>query len=229
MGKGFSPDEEALYFKTGEAVRKRLQATPEPERALAILAVAQDRFARAFDQAPAKARARIACHAGCDTCCHEDVAVQAHEVLIAAEYAQRNFTAAALEAVIARAATHRAAHAARREGGPLPRTPCPLLHEGNCSVYPARPEACRAHHSHSVAACKTNLAAGAPVIDVAVAGVRGRMFAVMLAIDQAAEDEGFDDQAYDLGSALHEALTNSLCAVRWQRHEAAFPADCREF
>jgi len=54
----------------------------------------------------------------------------------------------------------------------------------------------------------------------------GLMFAVMLAIDQAVEESGFDDRAYDFGSALHEALTDSLCSVRWTRREAAFPDDC---
>lgn len=228
MGKGFSQDEEALYFKTGEAVLKRLQAVKEPTGALPVLKVAQERFDRAYAAAPAPARARVACRAGCDTCCHEDVAVQAHEVLIAADHAQRHFSPAELEAAIARAAIHRAAYAARAADAPRARTPCPLLRDGNCSIYASRPEACRAHHSHSVEACKTNLAAGSPVIEVAVAGVRGRMFAVMLGIDQAAEDEGFDDHAYDLGSALHEALTNSLCVGRWMQHEAAFPASCRE-
>jgi hypothetical protein len=54
------------------------------------------------------------------------------------------------------------------------------------------------------------------------------MFAVMLAVDQAVAEAGFDGQAYDFGSALHEALTNSLCAVRWVQRQQAFPDDCRE-
>jgi hypothetical protein len=54
------------------------------------------------------------------------------------------------------------------------------------------------------------------------------MFAVMLAIDQAVVEAGFDGQAYDFGSALHEALTSSLCAVRWVQRQNAFPEACRE-
>ena len=37
---------------------------------------------------------------------------------------------------------------------------------------------------------------------------------------------GFDDRAYDFGAALHEALTNSLCRVRWLRRKPAFPDSC---
>ena len=54
------------------------------------------------------------------------------------------------------------------------------------------------------------------------------MYAVMLAIDQAVEEAGFEGEAYDFGSALHEALTSSLCAARWIQRQPAFPEDCRE-
>jgi hypothetical protein len=54
------------------------------------------------------------------------------------------------------------------------------------------------------------------------------MFAVMLGIDQAVTEAGFDDQAYDFGSAMHEALTDSLCAARWMQRQPAFPDSCRE-
>jgi hypothetical protein len=52
------------------------------------------------------------------------------------------------------------------------------------------------------------------------------MFAVMLGMDEAIEAAGFDDRAYDFGSALHEALTNSLCLARWLRRQPAFPDAC---
>jgi hypothetical protein len=54
------------------------------------------------------------------------------------------------------------------------------------------------------------------------------MFAVMLSIDQAVAEADFDGRAYDFGSALHEALTNSLCAVRWLQRQPTFPEDCWE-
>ena len=54
------------------------------------------------------------------------------------------------------------------------------------------------------------------------------MFAVMLGIDQAVAEAGFDGRAYDFGSALHEALIDPLCAVRWTQRLPAFPEDCRE-
>ena len=223
----FSPEEETLFEKTCATLLRRLRKTSNPGDLLSVLASAFKEFDRAFASAPAAARATVACRAGCDVCCHELVSVQAHEVLIAAHYVQTNFSPAELDALIERTAAHRAAFAGRShlERAAL-KTPCVLLREGNCSIYSARPEVCRSHHSHSVAACRTNLELGREEIDVYVPGVRGRMYAVMLAIDQAVEETGFDGQAYDLGSALHEALTNSLCRVLWLRRKPAFPDSC---
>lgn len=225
----FSPEEEDLFEKTCATTLRRLRKTNNPGDLLSVLASAFKEFDRAYASAPAEAKATVACHAGCDVCCHELVSVQAHEVLIAANYVQKNFSPTELEALIARAAAHRAAFAGRShlERSAL-KTPCVLLREGNCSIYSARPEVCRSHHSNNVAACRTNLELGREEIDVYIPGVRGRMYAVMLAIDQAVEEAGFDGQAYDLGSALHEALTNSLCAVRWQQRQPAFPDSCLE-
>ncbi|MBA4136334.1 MAG: hypothetical protein C0518_03345 [Opitutus sp.] len=230
MARGFSPQEEALYYRTAEAVLEKLAEAHEAPAILAVVREAFERFEQAYQSAPAAARAAVACRAGCGTCCHNDVAVQAHEVFIAAEFIQRTFSPEDLDAVIARAATHRAAYLAGRSdpAWKSPRTPCVLLREGSCSIYEGRPEICRAYHSNSLDGCIANLAAGYEKVDVNIRALRGRMFAVMLAIDQAVESAGFDDHAYDFGTALHEALTNSLCVVRWSRREPAFPESFRE-
>jgi len=225
----FSPEEDAMFEKIGAAVLKRLKKTRNPGDLLSVLASAHKEFDRAYASAPVAALATVACRAGCGTCCRVPVGVLAHEVLIAAQYVQKHFSPVELDALIARGAAHREAVAGRSN---LERTllkrPCVLLREESCSIYEARPEACRSHHSNNVEACRTNLELGREDIDVYIPGVRGRMFAVMLAIDQAVAEAGFDGQAYDFGSALHEALTNSLCAVRWIQRQSAFPESCRE-
>ena len=225
----FSPEEERLYEKTAQSVLTRLQKTRNPADLLSVLATAQKHFDRAYDSAPASAKARVACEAGCDACCHGLVGVTAHEVLITAQFIQTHFSPVELEAAIARAAAQRDAFAGRAiEERTAMKRPCVLLKDGNCTVYEARPEACRAHHSTNASACRTNLELGREEIDVYVEGVRGRMFAIMLAIDHAAEECGFDDRTYDFGSALHEALTDSLCAARWTRRQPAFSDACVE-
>lgn len=54
------------------------------------------------------------------------------------------------------------------------------------------------------------------------------MFSVMLAIDQAMVEAGYDGRAYDFGAALHEALVNPACRDRWLAKQTAFPDSCRE-
>ncbi len=229
MSAAWSTEEEALFEKTGTSVLGRLKKTRNPADLLAVLRLAHKGFDRAYDSAPAPARAAVACRAGCGTCCHVPVGVQAHEVLLAAEYIQTHFTPGDLETLIARVAAHRAAFAGRtmNERAAL-KTPCALLREGSCSIYEARPEACRSHHSRNLDGCRSNLESGLDTVDVLIPEIRARMFAVMLGIDQAVAEAGFDGQAYDFGSALHAALTDSLCAVRWTQRQPAFPEDCRE-
>lgn len=225
----FSPEEDTLFEKTGTAVLKRLRKTRNPADFLSVLASAHKEFERALASAPSAARASVACRAGCDACCHVPVGVQAHEVLIAAHHVQLHYSPEDLEAVVVRAAAHRAQFAGRSSSERMAlRTPCVLLREGSCSIYEARPEACRAHHSHDAAACRTNLETGREELDVYIPGVRGRMFAIMLGIDQAVAEAGFDGRAYDFGSALHEALTDSQCVQRWIQRKPAFPASCWE-
>lgn len=230
MAAGFTASEEALFYRTGEQLLARLETTREPAEVLGTIRQAYGEFQRAFDGAPARARAAVACRAGCGTCCHNEVAVQAHEVLIVAEHVQKLWTPVELEGLIAATAVHRAEYFSNRDDPQWnrPRTPCVFLRDGSCSVYEARPGICRAYHSNSLDGCIANLAAGFEKVDVKIPGLRGRMFAIMHAIDHAVGAGGFDDRAYDFGSALHEALTDSLCAVRWLRREPAFSDRCVE-
>lgn len=229
MGAQFSPDEEVFFEKTGATLLRRLRKTRNPADLLGVVRSMHADFERAYAAVPAEVRATVACRAGCGACCQVLVGAQAHEVLIAAGHIQRTFSPEALDAVIARTAAQRAAFAGKRqsERAALAR-PCALLHEGSCTVYAARPEACRSHHSANADHCRSNLDTANAYVDVSITGLRGRMFAVMLGIDQAVAEAGFDGRAYDFGSALNEALTNSLCAVRWVQRLPAFPDDCRE-
>jgi len=156
------------------------------------------------------------------------VDVQAHEVFFAAEHIQVNFSPVDLAGVIERTAAHRARVAGQRSNQRARlRQPCVLLHEDRCTIYEGRPEACRAHHTSSVAACQAHLVDPQVAIEKAyIPALRARLFAVMLGLDEAIEEAGFDDRAYDFGSALHEALTNSLCRVLWLRRKPAFPDSC---
>ena len=217
-----------LYAQTVSQMERKLDSVTEPAAMLTALRWGMSELDRTYDATPAKVRAFVACRAGCSHCCSVAVEVQAHEVFFAAEYIQVNFSPTDLAGVIERTAVLRA-NVAGLSGHERDRLgqPCALLRDGECSIYDGRPEACRAHHTSNAAVCAAH--AADPTVDldaVYIPALRARMFTVMLGMDAAIEAAGYDDRAYDFGSALHEALTNSLCRVLWLRREPAFPDSC---
>jgi len=218
-----------LYARAGQQMTRRLETATEPASMIAALRWGMETLDRTFDETPAKTRSTVACRAGCSHCCQGPVDVQAHEVFFAAEHIQLNFSADELAGVLARTSVHRARVAGLGAGErDRVRQPCALLRaDGQCSVYQGRPEACRVHHTSDAAACAAHAINPEVELDsVYVPELRARMFAVMLGMDEAMEAAGYDDRSYDFGSALNEALTNSLCRVLWMRRKPAFPDSC---
>ncbi len=227
----FSPalekQRQRLFTETVNGMARRVAAVDEPGKMFAALRWGMGELERTLAETPAKVRATIACRAGCGWCCSVPVDVQAHEVFFAAEHIQVNFSPAELAAVIERLAAHRAqVSALRAEERSTLMKPCPLLSaEGSCTIYAGRPAICRSHHASDATVCAAAQQPG-DFERVHIPPLKARMFAVMLGLDEAVEAAGFDSRAYDLGSALHEALTNSLCLARWLRHQPAFPDSC---
>jgi Fe-S-cluster containining protein len=217
-----------MFDHTVAGMEQRLLKVRQPAEMMTALRWGMDELDQTYAGTSAGVRAKVACRAGCDFCCRVPVDVQAHEVFFAADHIQVHFSPAALTAVIARLAAHRGRVAAFAAGArATSRQPCELLHEGSCSIYAGRPEACRSHHTSDAAVCEANMTD--PAVDLSkvyIPALRARMFAVMLGLDEAIEAAGYDDRSYDFGSALHEALTNSLCLVLWLRRQPAFPDSC---
>ena len=218
-----------LFARTVRAMEQRLEAGESKGAVLRAVDWGLQELERTYAATPPAVLARVACCAGCGHCCSSPVDVQAHEVFFVADYIQKHFPPQDLEDVIARLAEHRAFHAKldadQRE---CSRVPCVFLLEGSCAIYEARPEICRAHHMSTVAPCIAF--ADSPDVDLApghIPELRARMFTVMLALDEALEGAGYDDRSYDFGSALHEALTNPLCLIRWLQQKPAFPDNCQ--
>ena len=217
-----------LYAHTVQHLGQQLSSAGDFAGMITALRWGMQELDRAYAETPAQVKATVACRAGCAHCCNVPVDVQAHEVFFAAEYIQVNFSPAELAGVIGHAAAHRtrALGLGHDERDRL-RQPCVLLRDGNCSIYEGRPEACRAHHTNNAAVCAAHSSdSRVDLAKVYIPALRSRMFAVMLGLDEAMESAGYDDRAYDFGSALHEALTNSLCRVLWMRRKPAFPDSC---
>jgi hypothetical protein len=217
-----------LFADTVRDVGRRLAAGESKGAVLSAVRWGLQEMERTYASTPAPVLARVACRAGCGHCCSSPVDVQAHEVFSVADHIQKHFSPQDLEDIIARTGEHRAFHqglsADERERS---RVPCVFLLEGSCAIYEGRPEICRAHHMSDVAPCIAFV--DDPDVDLTAGHIpelRARMYAVMLGIDEALEESGYDERSYDFGSALNEALTNSLCLARWLRKKPAFPDNC---
>jgi Fe-S-cluster containining protein len=219
-----------LFDHTIAQMGQRLERVRQPEQMMEALGWGMAELERTYAETKRSVLATVACRSGCDACCHVPIDVQAHEVLFAAHHIQLHFSPDALAALIDRLAVHRANIAALAPGDrDLIRQPCALLRpeDGACSIYEGRPQACRTHHSSDASVCAAyNEDSAVPIEKVYIPALRARMFAVMLGVDEALESAGYDERAYDYGSALHEALTNSLCLVNWMRRQNAFPDSC---
>jgi hypothetical protein len=217
-----------IFDETIAGMQRHLLKVRAPAEMMIALRWGMNELDTTFASTPAAVRAKVACRDGCDFCCRVPVDVQAHEVFFAADHILVNFSPEALTAVIARLAGHRARVTAfAKDARATSRQPCELLRDGSCSIYAGRPEACRSHHTSDAVVCEANMADPAVNLSkVYIPALRARMFAVMLGMDEALEAAGYDERSYDFGSALHEALTNSLCLARWMRRQPGFPDDC---
>ncbi|HKA86386.1 MAG TPA: YkgJ family cysteine cluster protein [Haliangiales bacterium] len=154
--------------------RRRFPRTVTVEDAVAVAAELQEGVDAGTAQRDASARSRritIACGAGCDSCCSMPIMVFLPEALRVAAWlrlpenaetlarfeaaypAWRDACAAVAELIAdATQAQDREGVVARVLDYWRMRVPCPFLREGLCSIYPARPNVCRAHHAVDTAA-----------------------------------------------------------------------------
>ncbi len=98
---------------------------------------------------------KLACKKGCSYCCHIPVAASMPEVINAVKFAEATFPPKRFEALKERLrkADEVVAGLDPRERA-LRNVACPFLENDQCSVYQARPVACRAWHSLDVAPCQ---------------------------------------------------------------------------
>lgn len=98
---------------------------------------------------------RVDCAKGCDWCCHQPVYAISHEIHYLSDYITTNFTSLKIEEVITRAQIKNEVVEKLSESELLNhKAACPLLENGACIAYEARPMACRIYLSMNVKSCK---------------------------------------------------------------------------
>ncbi len=174
-------------------------------------------------------RRTIACKAGCAYCCHLYVQVTPLEAigLVRAIRAQGPEVLASVKARVAGTfAKTEGKDAAYRN---LLALPCPLLVDGQCSVYAARPFVCRGANSADVDACQRGMgsASGVPLPTF----VHQRMVyaAVGNGAAQGLRERNVDPDLLELVAALKIALEHDDPLTAWRSGALDFaPARCVE-
>jgi len=97
---------------------------------------------------------RVACHDGCHWCCHQAVYANSYELHFLSEQVKKNFTKEALSSLISHTEKKCAQTSVLSENEILKfKSPCPLLKNSSCSMYSARPMACRIYLSTKLESC----------------------------------------------------------------------------
>lgn len=220
--------EELLALATSfrDAAAEDLAGAESPEQMHAVTLRAHGRLDQLEKHLFAEHKVRVDCKAGCGTCCHlAKVDARAHEIFELADWIHRNFTPAERAAVLERARAHAAAVAPLTLEQHL-RTvrACPLLRDMRCSAHAARPGVCRIGHSTDVRICER--AFHNPDDLKAKGGSHAESKLAMTVASDGTSfafiEAGFDKTAYDLGSALAEALGDPGARDRWLAGERAF-------
>ncbi len=164
---------------------------------------------------------RIECAKGCAFCCHLRVTAMAPEVFHVANFVRKQF-GGELENVLARV---RAADAGSRglssAERPKHKFPCSLLVDKACSVYAARPSACRGLTSISVKTCERGYNGEAvevltPAVWTEIRRAHNQpMWAALSAANLPAD-------SYELNHAVLVALTTPDAESRWLKGEDVF-------
>ena len=164
---------------------------------------------------------RIECAKGCGFCCHLRVSAMAPEVFHVASFVRKQF-AGELERVIGQV---RAADANSRDlsshDRPLHKFPCGLLVANACSVYVARPSACRGLTSISVKTCERGYNGEEVSVQTPAVWTEIRQ-AHNQAMWAALSASGLPAHSYELNHAMLVALETPDAESRWLEGEDVF-------
>jgi Fe-S-cluster containining protein len=230
------PWQDELSVGTANTARAVLRSAPNLERTVELARTAMAATSRLADALLARAPAgAVACRAGCDHCCHQPVGLTPPEALAIAAHLRQSLASEELAVVAARLALRaretRGLSSAERFS---PAHPCPFLDHGQCSIYEARPLACRGMNSLDAAECKTRLRDPDARAAFLAHGSGGRSFmepirafhAVSAGLQLSlSELYGLDMRPLELTAALDALLNGPESTIaRWLSGEHSFEA-----
>ena len=161
----------------------------------------------------------IACRPGCDHCCYRVVQATLPEIARAADYIDKNFTEEQ------KAGLKKRLYEYERKVAPnfgtnlhQLRPACPLLVDGLCSAYDARPFFCRGMNSHFAVKCKEwkehpNRSVRIPLVAANLDAVE----AVNGGLQSAIAQNHLSTRMNDFGRGLRTAVEDPEAVMNWHK------------
>lgn len=165
-----------------------------------------------------------ACGAGCTYCCHLQVELSVPELVSLVSHINENFSQEEKEALKDRVdAAERRARGLNSYERLFARVPCPLLSDGQCSVYPARPLVCRGYNSHNWAICAQDLSYPRSWRLIPHDSAQKSIYSdVLEGVSSGLKDEGLPSDLLELIAALRIALDQPDAVERWLAGDPVF-------
>ncbi len=159
MNKHELSDTDKAFYQDGERLAEAaIKESVEAKKLWQATRQEQDAMEGLIEALSAEAKRQniqIDCRKGCSWCCHQPIFGVAHEFHYLWKFMQLNMSEEEQKEVLQKAFdNYQKRGRLSREELEASKMPCPLLLNGACSAYPARPMACRIYLSMSEDSCK---------------------------------------------------------------------------
>jgi Fe-S-cluster containining protein len=165
----------------------------------------------------------VACRAGCSYCCHMRVVATVPEIVFLYDYIVANLPGSEIAALRQRVVVLDAkTRGLTDEQWGVGRFPCPMLVDGMCSAYAARPLDCRGYNSTSIPACR---AAAEDYLEWDVPMDRDLMAvnkSAQAGLLQGLTGAGYRPRLVELTAALGIVFEDPTAIERWLKGENPF-------
>ncbi|HYQ03291.1 MAG TPA: hypothetical protein VER96_31670 [Polyangiaceae bacterium] len=147
-----------VVTQVANAAFDRLEANVDLKQVVKLTEELLAENSKLTEQFLAEPGPKVECAVGCDHCCHVPVGVTAPEALQVYAFLRRTRSETELDALQQKLrACSDAIRGLSHDERYSPNYPCPLLEAGSCTVYPARPFACRGMNSLDRSDCDARL------------------------------------------------------------------------